>query len=86
MVFAGTMAIITSIALAATPVHPPNKGTRWALYCKCAFIRLGPFTVQTRRKPSRTIQNRNVAEADRSHYSRSDCPFCDICWHYVDLC
>jgi len=34
MIFASTMAIIFPIALAATPVHPPNKGTRWALYCK----------------------------------------------------
>ncbi|KAJ0385904.1 hypothetical protein COL922a_005497 [Colletotrichum nupharicola] len=26
------MAIIFPIALAATPVHPPNIGSRWALY------------------------------------------------------
>ncbi|KAF6805439.1 major facilitator superfamily transporter [Colletotrichum sojae] len=32
MVFASVMAIIFPIALAATPVHPPNIGTRWALY------------------------------------------------------
>ncbi|KAK0726773.1 major facilitator superfamily transporter [Lasiosphaeria miniovina] len=32
MVFAATMAIIFPIALAATPVHPPNIATRWALY------------------------------------------------------
>ncbi|KAJ5014692.1 Core trichothecene cluster (CTC) protein 14 [Colletotrichum sp. SAR 10_99] len=32
MVFASVMAIIFPIALAATPVHPPNIGSRWALY------------------------------------------------------
>ncbi|KAH6678811.1 major facilitator superfamily transporter [Plectosphaerella plurivora] len=32
MAFASVMAIIFPIALAATPVHPPNRGTRWALY------------------------------------------------------
>ena len=30
------MAIIFPTALAATPVHPPNRGSRWALYCKPA--------------------------------------------------
>lgn len=34
MVFASVMAIIFPIALAATPVHPANIATRWALYCK----------------------------------------------------
>ncbi|KAI6764177.1 hypothetical protein HG530_007966 [Fusarium avenaceum] len=32
MVFSGLMAIIFPISLASTPVHPPNKATRWALY------------------------------------------------------
>ncbi|KAL2273610.1 hypothetical protein FJTKL_04206 [Diaporthe vaccinii] len=32
MVFASVMAIIFPIALAATPVHPANIATRWALY------------------------------------------------------
>ncbi|KAF5524324.1 putative transporter SEO1 [Colletotrichum aenigma] len=32
MVFASVMAIIFPIALAATPVHPSNIGSRWALY------------------------------------------------------
>ncbi|KAF7536049.1 hypothetical protein G7Z17_g13106 [Cylindrodendrum hubeiense] len=32
MLFASTMAIIFPTALASTPVHPPNKATRWALY------------------------------------------------------
>nr|XP_036587218.1 major facilitator superfamily transporter [Colletotrichum truncatum]KAF6797949.1 major facilitator superfamily transporter [Colletotrichum truncatum] len=32
MVFASVMGIIFPIALAATPVHPPNIATRWALY------------------------------------------------------
>jgi len=32
MAFAAVMGIIFSIALGATPVHPPNKGSRWALY------------------------------------------------------
>lgn len=34
MVFASVMAIIFPVALAATPVHPANIATRWALYCK----------------------------------------------------
>ncbi|GJC96406.1 major facilitator superfamily transporter [Colletotrichum higginsianum] len=33
MLFASVMAIIFPIALAATPVHPPNIATRWTLYC-----------------------------------------------------
>ncbi|KAM0229194.1 hypothetical protein ACHAP5_011747 [Fusarium lateritium] len=32
MVFSGLMAIVFPISLASTPVHPPNKATRWALY------------------------------------------------------
>ncbi|CAH0045527.1 unnamed protein product, partial [Clonostachys solani] len=32
MLFACIMAIIFPTALAATPVHPPNRGTRWAIY------------------------------------------------------
>ncbi|KAL1409434.1 hypothetical protein Q8F55_003417 [Vanrija albida] len=32
MAFTGVMAIIFSIALAATPVHPPQKAQRWLLY------------------------------------------------------
>ncbi|OBR09523.1 Major facilitator superfamily transporter [Colletotrichum higginsianum IMI 349063] len=32
MLFASVMAIIFPIALAATPVHPPNIATRWTLY------------------------------------------------------
>ncbi|KAK0711816.1 major facilitator superfamily transporter [Lasiosphaeris hirsuta] len=32
IVFTAAMAIIFPIALAATPVHPPNIATRWALY------------------------------------------------------
>ncbi|KAH6657273.1 major facilitator superfamily transporter [Truncatella angustata] len=32
MVFAGLMAVIFPIALAATPVHPVNRATRWVLY------------------------------------------------------
>ncbi|RVX74129.1 hypothetical protein B0A52_01961 [Exophiala mesophila] len=32
MFFACIMAIIFPTALAATPVHPPNRGSRWALY------------------------------------------------------
>lgn len=34
MLFASVMAIIFPIALAATPVHPPRRATRWVLYCK----------------------------------------------------
>lgn len=41
MVFASVMAIIFPIALAATPVHPANIATRWALYCE---ILPGAFT------------------------------------------
>ncbi|KAI0129894.1 major facilitator superfamily transporter [Xylariales sp. AK1849] len=37
MVFASVMAIIFPIALAATPVHPANRATRWALYYLTAF-------------------------------------------------
>jgi hypothetical protein len=36
MAFASVMAIIFPIALAATPVHPPIRATRWALYCKAS--------------------------------------------------
>ncbi|EFX05161.1 major facilitator superfamily transporter [Grosmannia clavigera kw1407] len=32
ILFSCIMAIIFPVALASTPVHPPNKGTRWALY------------------------------------------------------
>ncbi|KAH8892913.1 major facilitator superfamily transporter [Thozetella sp. PMI_491] len=32
MLFASIMAVIFPVALAATPVHPPNIATRWALY------------------------------------------------------
>ncbi|WWD18274.1 hypothetical protein CI109_102724 [Kwoniella shandongensis] len=32
MVFAALVGIIIPAALGATPVHPPNKGTRWALF------------------------------------------------------
>ncbi|KZO94924.1 MFS general substrate transporter [Calocera viscosa TUFC12733] len=32
MVFAAVMGIIFSIALGATPVHPPDRSSRWALY------------------------------------------------------
>lgn len=35
MAFTGVMAIIFSISLAATPVHPPHKAQRWLLYCAC---------------------------------------------------
>ncbi|KAF6814630.1 major facilitator superfamily transporter [Colletotrichum plurivorum] len=41
MVFASVMAIIFPIALAATPVHPPNIGTRWALYYLTALSGTG---------------------------------------------
>jgi ACS family pantothenate transporter-like MFS transporter len=34
MLFASVMGIIFPISLAATPVHPANRGQRWALYCK----------------------------------------------------
>lgn len=34
MAFASFAGIIFPIALAATPVHPANRGTRWALYCE----------------------------------------------------
>jgi ACS family pantothenate transporter-like MFS transporter len=34
ILFSAVMAIIISAALGATPVHPPNIATRWALYCK----------------------------------------------------
>jgi ACS family pantothenate transporter-like MFS transporter len=34
MAFASFAGIIFPIALATTPVHPANRGTRWALYCE----------------------------------------------------
>ncbi|WWC88901.1 uncharacterized protein L201_003816 [Kwoniella dendrophila CBS 6074] len=32
MVFAALVGIIIPVALGATPVHPANRGTRWALF------------------------------------------------------
>lgn len=47
MVFASVMAIIFPIALAATPVHPANIATRWALFCKLLAIFETPFNYQS---------------------------------------
>lgn len=38
MLFVSTMAIIFPTALAATPVHPADRGQRWVLYCKLLFV------------------------------------------------
>jgi MFS transporter, ACS family, pantothenate transporter len=37
MLFVSIMAIIFPTALAATPVHPADRGSRWVLYCKLSF-------------------------------------------------